>query len=138
LSDRILIAENWCAALFVSTVLPDSETAALQCGRAVDRATVHPPGYMDKAPRLARCRLWRTHAPSSLQNIRLSADVGNPLSRSRNSWAVGDRCVGLRLLQMLRRQRGAVGIAGHPGTWSSSRQPQRSAGDLDPEVWNSG
>jgi hypothetical protein len=35
LSDRILIAENWCAALFVSTVSPDSETAALQCGRPV-------------------------------------------------------------------------------------------------------
>jgi len=35
LSDRILIAENRCAALFVSTVSPDSETAALQCGRPV-------------------------------------------------------------------------------------------------------
>jgi hypothetical protein len=103
LSDRILIAENWCAALFVSTVLPDSETAALQCGRAVDRATVHPPGYMDKAPRLARCRLWRTHAPSSLQNIRLSADVGNSLS-SRNSWADGDGCVGARDADIARRR----------------------------------
>ena len=35
LSDRILIAENRCADLFVSTVSPDSETAALQCGRPV-------------------------------------------------------------------------------------------------------
>jgi heme-degrading monooxygenase HmoA len=58
---------------------------------------------MDKAPRLARCRLWRTHAPSSLQNIRLSADVGNPLS-SRNSWAVGDGCVGARDADIARRR----------------------------------
>jgi hypothetical protein len=43
----------------------------------------------------------------SLQNIRLSSDMANPLSRSRNWRAVGDRCVGLRLLQMLRRQRGS-------------------------------
>ena len=35
LSDRILIAENRCAAFFVSTMSPDSETAALQCGRPV-------------------------------------------------------------------------------------------------------
>src|SRR6266487_5682777 len=38
-----------CAALFVSPVSPDSETAALQCGRPVS-CYVHPPGYMDKAP----------------------------------------------------------------------------------------
>src|SRR4051794_5980699 len=38
LSDRTLIAENRCAALFVSTVSPDSETAALQCGRPVSIA----------------------------------------------------------------------------------------------------
>jgi hypothetical protein len=30
-----------------------------------------------------------THAPSSLQNIRLSSDLANSLSRSRNSWADG-------------------------------------------------
>ena len=35
--------------------------------------------------------LWKSHdAPSSLQNIRLSADAANPLSRSRNSLADGD------------------------------------------------
>jgi hypothetical protein len=44
LSDRILIAT--CAALFVSTVSPDSETRIGAAARApgVDRATVHPPG----------------------------------------------------------------------------------------------
>ena len=55
LSDRILIAENRCAALFVSTVSPDSETAALQCGRPV--SIVPPftrPDTWPKAPRLAR------------------------------------------------------------------------------------
>jgi hypothetical protein len=35
----MLIAENGCAALFVSTVSPDSETAALQCGRRVSIVT---------------------------------------------------------------------------------------------------
>jgi hypothetical protein len=35
----MLIAENCCAALFVSTVSPDSETAALQCGRPVSIVT---------------------------------------------------------------------------------------------------
>ena len=39
LSDRILIAENRCTALFVST-----DGAAVG---GVDRATVHPPGYME-------------------------------------------------------------------------------------------
>jgi hypothetical protein len=35
----------------------------------------------------------RTHAPSSLQNIRLSSDVANLLSRSQNWRADGDGCV---------------------------------------------
>ena len=39
----------------------------------------------------------RTHAPSLLQNTRLSSDVTNPLSRSRNSQADGDGCVGSHL-----------------------------------------
>jgi hypothetical protein len=37
----------------------------------------------------------RTHAPSSLQNIRLNSDVANLLSRSQNWRADGDGCVGL-------------------------------------------
>jgi hypothetical protein len=57
--------------------------------------------YLDRplGPRLPPIahRRPRTHAPSLLQNIRLSADVGNPLSRSRNSWADGDGCVCLCL-----------------------------------------
>ncbi len=44
-----------------------------------------------QAPRLARAK---SHAcTSSLQNIRLSSDVPNPLSRSRNWQADGDGCV---------------------------------------------
>jgi hypothetical protein len=35
----------------------------------------------------------RTHAPSSLQNIRLNSDVTNLLSRSQNWRADGDGCV---------------------------------------------
>jgi hypothetical protein len=35
----------------------------------------------------------RTHAPSSLQNIRLNSDVANLLSRSQNWRADGDGCV---------------------------------------------
>jgi hypothetical protein len=58
----------------------------------VDRATVHPPGYMAQGPpsrassipRMSRRRFPRTYAPSSLQNIRLSSDRANPLTRSRN------------------------------------------------------
>jgi hypothetical protein len=71
------------------TVSPDSENAALQCGR---RSTVHRsmltptptwtgPWDHDSRP---RCGATNTHAPSSLQNIRLSSDAGNPLSRSQN------------------------------------------------------
>jgi len=41
-----------------------------------------------------------THAPSSLQDIRLSSDLANSLSRSRNSWADGDGCVGWHLIQV--------------------------------------
>src|SRR5438132_464318 len=43
----------------------------------------------------------------TLQNICLSSDVANRLSWSHNWRADGDGCVGLRLLQMLRRQRGS-------------------------------
>ena len=85
MSDRILIAENRCAALFVSTVSPDSETAALQCGRPV--SIVPPftrPDTWPKAPRLARRMGYfpdcRTHASSSLQNIRPSSDVHTAFS----------------------------------------------------------
>ena len=38
-----------------------------------------------------------------LQNIRLSADAANPLSRSRNWRADGDGCVDLHLMQVSRR-----------------------------------
>jgi hypothetical protein len=38
-----------------------------------------------------------------LQNIRLSSDVANPLSRSQNCQADGDGCVGLHLMQVSRR-----------------------------------
>jgi hypothetical protein len=47
----MLIAENRCAALFVSTVSPDSvtdDTALWAPG--VDVPPFHPSGYMDKAP----------------------------------------------------------------------------------------
>src|SRR5215469_17536097 len=39
-----------------------------------------------------------THAPSLLQNNRLCSTVANPLSRSRNSRADGDGCVGLHAM----------------------------------------
>ena len=51
----------------------------------VDRATVHPPGYMAQGPpSRASNGHCCTYAPSSLQNIRLSSDRANPLTRSQN------------------------------------------------------
>jgi hypothetical protein len=51
----------------------------------------------------------RTHAPSPRQNIRLSSDMANPLSRSRNWRADGDGCVGLHHQVSRRRAPGTVG-----------------------------
>src|SRR2546430_497408 len=71
----------------------------------------------------------RPHSPSSLQNICLSSDVANRLSWSHNWRAVGDRCVVLRLLQMLRRQRGSRVYRLHGRRRSFSiliRRPPRS------------
>jgi hypothetical protein len=65
LSDRILIAENGCAALFVSTVSPDSETAALQCGRRVSIVT-------DASVRVER--VGRQHWQGSLSDRILIAE----------------------------------------------------------------
>jgi hypothetical protein len=48
----------------------------------------------------------RSRSPKSAEsavgckNIRLSADVANPLSRSRNRRADGDGCVGWHLIQV--------------------------------------
>ena len=51
----------------------------------VDRATVHPPGYMAQGPpSRASNGHCCTYAPSSLQNIRLSSDAVNSLTRSQN------------------------------------------------------
>ena len=108
LSDRILIAENRCTALFVSTVSPDSETAALQCGRPVDRATVHPPGYMAQGPPFVP----DAPAPSSLQKIRLSSDGANQLNGSRNWQADGD---GSSVCTLIRMSRGG-GLKGVTGS----------------------
>jgi len=77
------------------TISLDSETriGAAVWAPGVDRATVHPPGYMDKAPHLA-CRMGPTPkvpaAADSCKKIRLSADAANPLNRSRNWRADGD------------------------------------------------
>src|SRR6266516_3074787 len=49
--------------------------------RARERADPHP--YMDKAPVSRVDPSNRTHAPSSLQNIRLSSAAANPLSGSQ-------------------------------------------------------
>src|SRR4029453_16165792 len=52
LSDRILIAENRCTALFVSTVSTDSETrigAAVGAGCRPPARNADPHPYMDKA-----------------------------------------------------------------------------------------
>jgi hypothetical protein len=72
----------------------------------VDRATVSPDpremptptstwtgprGFAREEAGIALCH--RTHAPSSLQNIRLNSDVANLLSRSQNWRADGDGCV---------------------------------------------
>jgi hypothetical protein len=62
---------------------------------------------LDEVHNLAHCPN-RTHAPSSLQNIRLSSDVPNPLSRSRNWQADGDGCLGLHLTQVPRSARSRV------------------------------
>jgi hypothetical protein len=84
LSDRILIAENRCAALFVSTVSP----ARSLC------AGCRPPPLHGQGPRLA-CRAIpiAAPAPSSVQKIRLSSDGANQLNGSRNWWADGDGCL---------------------------------------------
>jgi hypothetical protein len=61
---------------------------------------------MDKAPSQiahhSTGRVNRTHAPSSLQNIRLSSDGANQLNASRNWRADGDGCDGLHLMQVSR------------------------------------
>jgi hypothetical protein len=81
----------------------NSETAALQCGRPVSIVPpftrpdtwTRPPSRVSNglSPRTPN----PTHAPSSLQNIRLSSYVANPLRRSRNWQADGDGCVGSHL-----------------------------------------
>jgi hypothetical protein len=89
-----------CAAFFVSPMSPDSETAALQCGRPV--STVPPFTRPDTwtRPPVSRvewdgCRIAIVPAAAdSCKNIRLSADAANPLNRSRNWRADGDGWVG--------------------------------------------
>ena len=95
LSDRILIAENRCAALFVSTVSP----ARSLC------AGCRPPPLHGQGPRLA-CRAIpiAAPAPSSVQKIRLSSDGANQLNGSQNWRADGDGYVGLHLMQVPRRR----------------------------------
>ena len=101
LSDRILIAENRCAAFFVSTVSGTQPLRRMSAARRIVERS-HP-----DCRKLVRCsfrfnpvprRLQNSgnrqklpiHAPSSVQNIRLSADAANPLSRSRNWRADSD------------------------------------------------
>jgi hypothetical protein len=74
-------------------------TAAVRV--SVERATVSPTRekcrphpHMDRPPVSRVKRVHHTHAPSSLQNIRLSSAGANPLSRSHNQQADGDGCVG--------------------------------------------
>jgi hypothetical protein len=61
LSDRILIAENGCAALFVSTVSPDSETAALQFSVLVrpSISVVQGPDMAEPTPKVNSATLAR-------------------------------------------------------------------------------
>jgi hypothetical protein len=71
---------------------------------SVEHATVSPADlhpYLDKAYQTDSGMAERPGHPTKLtagwlngQAIRLSSDVFNPLSRSRNSWADGDGCVG--------------------------------------------
>ena len=73
MSERILIAENRCAALFVSTC---HRTLKAVWAPGVDRATVHPREYMDKAP-ISRV-VFSAEPPIVSrfgENIRLSSDV---------------------------------------------------------------
>ena len=74
---RILIAENRCAAFFVSPVSPDGVAVGAGC-RSCHRSRI------GKSARSCR----------QLQNIRLSSAAANPLSRSHNQRADGDGCVG--------------------------------------------
>ena len=87
LSDRILIAENRCAALFVSPVSPETRLGTAACASVGARYRFTRPG---------RGRPSRA-SPSSLQKIRLSSDGDNPLNGIRNWWADGDGCDGLHL-----------------------------------------
>ena len=79
-----------CTPVEGASVSPD-------CSVALRTPTPH----LDRPPTRVRCSA-RTHAPSSLQNILLSADAANPLSRSRNWRADGDGCDGLHFMQVSR------------------------------------
>src|SRR5260221_5697540 len=74
-----------CAAFFVSPVSPDPETRIGTAARAlgVDRPCT---GVMLTPTPIPN----RTHAPSSLQNIRLRSDLANPFTsrcNQRSHWA---------------------------------------------------
>jgi hypothetical protein len=131
LSDRVLIVENRCAAFSFSPVSSERRneiaTAAApgvdrSCHRFTcsDNADPHP--YLDRPPgsRVKRRKSNRTHAPSSLQNIRLSSYAANPLSRSRNWRADGDGCVGLHLMQVSRRTQACNGLTVQGERWRAS------------------
>ena len=59
--------------------------------QTVPRAVARLPAVIGAASDCLPCH-WDVSV--SCKNIRLSSDVANPLSRSRNSWADGDGCVG--------------------------------------------
>jgi hypothetical protein len=95
--------------------------SALQCG-CRGHADPHP--YLDRPlrPRLPRSGHARSHAPSSLQNIRLSADVGNPLGRV----GIGGRMVTDASVHVMQISRGGSfkGVKGFPSA-PDRRKPVR-------------
>jgi hypothetical protein len=106
------IAEKPLRRFLRFTVAADFE---IRIGTAVwVPGTCRPPPLHGQAPRLTRMgaqcnrtQCNRTHAPSSLQNIRLSSAAANPLNGSRNSWADGDGssvCTLIRLVAPRRAQ----------------------------------
>ena len=92
LSDRILIAANRCAAFFVSPVTPAHRNQARRCSVGARCRPCHrftPPDTWTRPPSRAP-RSLKIAPPKSvcscrqLQNIRLSADAANSLTRTQN------------------------------------------------------
>jgi hypothetical protein len=83
-------------------------------------------GRLASAPDVDRPpRANRTQAPSSLQNIRLSSDAVNSLTRSQNWRADGDGCDGLHLMQVSRRTQACNGLTVQGEHWQGSLSDRR-------------